>query len=212
MSVLPLLLALMLPGAAPANPGAGTPVIGPCDGCELALVGLPADPPATARLVAAGEAGEPMHLEGIVRDASGKPRAGIIVYAHQTDASGHYPPASPPHRHGRLRAWARTGADGRYAFLTVRPGSYPGSTAPQHIHLHVIEPGCALYYIDDVLFRDDPNLTPRTAREMDRGRGGHGITRPQRREGVWLVHRDIILGQRIPGYPDCAPQAAASRP
>ena len=76
---------------------------------------------------------------------------------------------------------------------------------PQHIHLYVIEPGCALYYIDDVLFRDDPHLTPAVARKMDHGRGGSGIVTPERVADGWQATRDIVLGRNIPGYPACAP-------
>lgn len=188
----------------------------PCESCRAALAGLPAMPPTIARLAPPGEPGEPLHVHGTVRDATGRPRAGVIVYAHQTDHRGLYPPApagtpTAARSHGRLRAWARSDAEGRYGFLTVRPGGYPGSDIPQHIHLHVIEPGCALYYIDDVLFSDDPRLTPAQRTKLDQGRGGHGIATPARRDGSWRVRRDIVLGRNIPGYPGCgtAPTAGA---
>lgn len=83
----------------------------------------------------------------------------------------------------------------------IRPGSYPGRDVPEHIHIHVIEPGRATYYIDDVVFSDDSKLTPRQIQKVSRGRGGLGIVTPERREGVWLVRRDIVLRQDIPGYP-----------
>jgi len=106
-------------------------------------------------------------------------------------------------RHGRLRGWAASDADGRYTFLTVRPGSYPGTAMPQHIHLYVIEPGCALYYIDDMLFRDDPHLTPAAERKASQGRGGPGVVAPTLVDGEWQAHRDIVLGRSIPGHPGC---------
>jgi protocatechuate 3,4-dioxygenase beta subunit len=181
-----------------------TPVVGlPCDGCELALDGLPGDLSAVTRLAPVDEPGELMQLSGIVADTRGRPQAGIILYAHQTDAAGSYPPATPPHRHGRLRAWARTDAEGRYTFHTVRPGAYPGSNSPQHIHLHVIEPGCALYYIADVQFRDDPLLTAALLARIDDARGGSGLVQPVKRDGAWQVQRDIVLGQGVNGYPAC---------
>ena len=200
---------LALAACAPSR--AATPIVGlPCEDCEVPLVGLPADPPSIASLAPAGEPGERLRLTGRVTDAAGRPRGGVVVYAHQTDRQGVYPgeraDADPGiQRHGRLRAWATSDADGAYTFLTVRPGSYPGSTMPQHIHLYVIERGCALYYIDDVLFRDDPYLTPAAARKADRGRGGSGIVTPVRRAGEWQARRDIVLGRRIPGYPACRP-------
>ena len=139
----------------------------------------------------------------------GKPRANVVVYAYQTDAAGIYPPPEKSlsrwaDRHGRLRGWAVSDANGKYTFDTIRPASYPGQSVPQHIHLHVIERGCATYYIDEVLFTDDPMLT-----EEERGerpeRGGSGLTTPTRDQaiGTWQVVRDIHLGRNIPGYPGC---------
>ena len=105
-------------------------------------------------------------------------------------------------RHGRLRGWVASDADGTYTFETIRPASYPGQKVPQHIHMHVIERGCATYYIDEVLFTDDPLLLQRDGHP---DRGGSGITTPKRytSPGAWHVVRDIHLGRNIPGYPDC---------
>ena len=67
--------------------------------------------------------------------------------------------------------------DGRYTFETVRPGSYPNSRNPQHIHMHVIEPGRCTYWIDDVLFTDDPLLND-AERNRREPRGGLGVATP----------------------------------
>jgi protocatechuate 3,4-dioxygenase beta subunit len=202
-AILLLLAACPRAGASPE-----TPVVGlPCEDCEVPLIGMPADPPGVARLAPDGELGERLRLAGRVVDAQGRPRAGVIVYANHTSQEGVYPDADTStdpgaRRHGRLRGWAATDADGQYAFLTVRPGSYPGTTMPQHVHLYVIEPGCALYYIDDVMFTDDPHLTPALARR-EQGRGGAGIVAPTRGADGWQARRDIVLGRNIPGYPGC---------
>lgn len=201
-SALLFVLSMLMAGATDARAGA-TPVVGPCDGCELALLGMPAVLPMEARIAPVDEPGEPMQLIGTVSDAGARPQAGIIVYAHQTDAVGDYPRTVPPNRHGRLRAWAQTDADGTYSFLTVRPGAYAGRSEPQHIHLHVIEPGCGLYYIDDVVFRDDPRITPAEIRRRRKGRGGSGVVEPIRADGTWRARRDIVLGQGVADYPTC---------
>jgi protocatechuate 3,4-dioxygenase beta subunit len=183
------------------------PIVGlPCEGCEAVFDGRPHDPPSHARIAAVDEPGEPLRLYGTVHDRAGHPQAGIIVYAYHTDQSGHYPSplahvGNAAMRHGRLRAWAQTDANGRYQFDTIRPGSYPARDLPEHIHMHVIEPDRATYYIDDVMFRDDPKLTPKQIRLLTLGRGGSGITSPVRKDGTWLVRRDIVLGLHIPGYP-----------
>lgn len=176
------------------------PVVGgPCEGCELVFEGLPAQLGSRSRIAPAKEPGEPLIIEGAVRAADGTPAEGVIVYAYHTDARGLYPPAGTPH--GRLRGWARTGKDGRYRFDTIRPGAYPDRSDPQHVHMHVIEPDRATYYIDDILFADDPRLTAERRRQMLRGRGGDGLCQPAKdAEGTWRVQRDIELGRNIPGY------------
>ena len=184
---------------------AGEPVIGgPCEGCEAVFQGQPAELDARARIAPPGQAGEPMVLEGRVLDRDARPRAGVVVYAYHTDAEGVYPGrgrgGDAAARHGALRGWARSDAEGRYRFDTIRPASYPGRTVPAHVHLHVIEPGCATYWIDDVVFTDDPLLTAAQRRAHEHGRGGPGIATPKRRAGVWQVNRDIHLGAGIADY------------
>lgn len=184
------------------------PIIGACEGCEAVFEGLPDEIPAVSRIAPSDETGAPMIISGVVTDARGEPVPGIIVYAYQTNAKGIYPPlggfarGSAALRHGRLRSWARTDAQGRYQFLTIRPGAYPGTDIPQHVHFHVLEPGRCTYYIDDLLFDDDPHLTPLQRRQLLTGRGGNGLAVPTRNSaGVWHVTRDIVLGARVDGYP-----------
>ena len=169
------------------------PVIGgPCEGCEWVYDGMPAPLDWSGRIAPAGEPGTPMRIEGVVKDRAGRPAAGIIVYAYQTDAGGLYPSGS--NRHGRLKGWVRTDANGRYRFDTIRPGGYPNTTIPQHVHMHVIEPGRGTYYIDDIVFTDDPRLTPEQRRSHVTGRGGNGVVTPTRdASGRLLVTRDIVL-------------------
>jgi protocatechuate 3,4-dioxygenase beta subunit len=194
--------ALVLAAAAtvPAAGDDGVPVIGgPCEGCELVFVGMPDTIGPHARIAPSDAEGEPLKIEGTVRSQDGEPAPGVIVYAYHTDDGGVYPEGAT--RHGRFRGWARTDADGRYSFTTIRPGPYPGRSAPEHVHMHVIEPGKATYYIDDVLFDDDPRLTSRHRDQMIRQRGGSGLARPEKDEnGIWRVRRDIVLGRNIPGY------------
>lgn len=177
------------------------PVIGgPCDGCEAVFEGMPAQLTSTSRIAPENERGDPMRISGVVRDRQGRPASGVIVYAYQTDASGLYPKAST--RHGRLRGWVKTDAGGNYRFDTIRPGGYPGTNIPQHVHMHVIEPGRATYYIDEMQFSDDPRLPAEARKQHTGGRAGSGLVTPARdRSGIWQVTRDIVLGQNVPGYP-----------
>ena len=185
------------------------PVVGlPCEGCEAVFDGMPNQMNSRTRIAAKSEPGVPMIVVGKALNSQGQPQSGIIIYAYQTNAKGIYPESSAvrdfeTRRQGTLRAWVRTDAAGRYAFDTIRPGSYPADDIPEHIHFHVIEPGCSTYYIDDIMFTDDPKLTPKQIKRIAKNRGGNGISTPLRKDGVWYVIRDIHLGQNIPGYRVC---------
>jgi protocatechuate 3,4-dioxygenase beta subunit len=179
----------------------------PCDGCAIVFTSIPKTIGSVSRIAPAQELGEPMRIDGVVRDQRGKPMAGIIVYAYHTNAKGIYPgsdrsSAQSTTPHGQLRSWAKTDAMGRYHFDTIRPGGYPNTDIPQHVHMHVIEPGRCTYYIDDIVFTDDPRLTAEQRKSHMRGRGGFGVATPKKdAAGTWLVTRDIVLGQGVPGYP-----------
>ena len=188
---------------------AAEPIVSlPCEGCEAVFDGKPAQLISAARIAPANEPGQALLVSGQVRNAVGKAVSGVIVYAYQTDRGGVYPRdarlSDAAARHGRLRGWAVTDAQGRYSFRTIRPGGYPTSDEPQHIHMHVIEPGRCTYYLGDVLFDDDPRLTAARRARQRLAYGGSGIARPQghARTG-WRVQRDIVLGLNVPGYQRC---------
>jgi protocatechuate 3,4-dioxygenase beta subunit len=184
-------------GASPKEKSVG----GTCNDCDAVFDGRPARLSSTARIAPPGEPGEALAIDGVVRDAAGKPVAGVIVYAYHTDAKGIYP-ADPAHRHGKLRGFAQTDRDGKYRFDTIRPASYPNSRAPQHVHMHVVEPGRCTYVIDELWFGDDP--LAKAARRPSSPAGGDGMTTPVKdKAGAWSVRRDIVLGANVPGYAGC---------
>jgi protocatechuate 3,4-dioxygenase beta subunit len=192
------------PDAAPRNMER---VVGlPCEGCEAVFQGMPAELTSTSVIASQDEPGERLKIAGMVTDRSGRHAAGVIVYAYQTNAAGIYPTDDrfrglDAHRHGRLRAWVRTDQQGRYQFDTVRPGGYPGTDLPAHVHMHILEEGCCTYYIDDIMFTDDPRLTEDKRRQLTSGRGGNGVVTPARIATGYVVTRDIVLGAGVPGYP-----------
>lgn len=204
-----LLLVLCVVSCAPPATARERVVGGPCEGCDAVFAGMPkaASLAATARIAPVGESGPSLRVDGVVRDAAGKPAAGIVVYAYQTNEKGIYPQdermrSTSAYRHGKLRAWAKTDASGRYTFTTIRPASYPGSDIPRHIHMHVLEPGRCTYWIDDIVFTDDPFLTAPQRAGHEHGRGGIGTATPTRdADGAWRVKRDIRLGAGIADDP-----------
>ncbi len=168
-----------------------------CEGCEGALERPAGSLAPYAQIAPAGEAGERMRIEGVVYQAErATPAANIVVYAHHTDTGGTYSRGAPAtewsRRHGLLRGWVRTGADGRYSFDTVKPGVYPNRSDPAHVHLTILEPGRRPYWIDDIVFAGEFGVTDEYRRERQ-NRGGSGIVTLQRARGVLVARRDIVL-------------------
>ena len=177
---------------------------GPCEGCEAVheYGGLPLKNSDT--LPSFFTEDPKIKLTGTVYSSkNGAPADNVIIYAYHTDRNGIYPTKGDEKgwakRHGYLRGWVRTDADGHYSFYTVRPASYPNRSQPEHIHLIVKEPGFNEYYIDDILFEDDPLLT-QSVKTSRPNRGGSGIVRLERKEVLLVAKRDIFLGKNIPGY------------
>lgn len=169
-----------------------------CEGCE-AVDERPRDGLSASAVIAGpDEPGERLVVEGVVYQSDGTtPAADIVVYAHHTNNEGLYAGAGGPtpetRRHGRLRGWVKTGADGRYRFDTIKPAPYPGATMPAHVHLMIGEPGRRPYYIDDVVFDGEFGVTERYRKNQEL-RGGSGIVRlSPTADGALLARRDIVL-------------------
>ena len=171
-----------------------------CEGCEGALEVDPASLHSDAQIATAQEPGDRMQIAGTVFAADGKtPAPDVVIYAYQTNAQGLYAGGTPEteasRRHGRLRAWVRTGDDGMYRFDTIKPAPYPDDTIPAHIHFTVLERAKRPYWIDDIVFAGEFGVTNAYRQSMT-NKGGDGIVKLTRAEGgLWLAKRDIVLEQ-----------------
>lgn len=184
---------------------ADKPVGGPCEGCEAVYEYGNRKLNATDTLPDFNDPGPKLKVTGtIFRKDGTTPASGVILYVYHTDQTGEYPTRGNEQgwakRHGYIRGWIKTGADGKYTFYTLRPGAYPGRQNPEHIHPVIKEPGYREYWIDEYLFADDPILSKRE-RESQRGVGGAGVIQPVKDNNKMLVvKRDIILGKNVEGY------------
>lgn len=191
-------------GCSQSKATADRQVGGGCEDCDLMFAGMPEDLSWKATIAGSDEPGEPLIISGTIYRKDGTtPAPGVILYVYHTDNGGNYTPASKQtsaRRHGKLRGWVKTDAEGRYEFRTIRPASYPNSRNPQHIHPIVKEPGVSRYWIDEYLFDDDPVLTAEEKSRQPK-RGGSGIIKLSKNsEGIWIGKRDIVLGLNVPGY------------
>jgi len=181
------------------------PVGGQCEGCEAIFELGSARLSPVDTLPDFNEDGPKLLLHGKIYQQDGKtPASDVILYIYHTDQKGLYTPDENSKgwekRHGRIRGWIKTDADGTYAFYTLLPASYPNSAIPKHIHPTIKEPGLQAYWIDEFVFDDDPLLTEKQ-KSQNENRGGSGIVKPvKNKNGLLTAHRDIILGKNIPGY------------
>lgn len=178
---------------------------GSCEGCEALLEYGTKHLNAVDTLPDFNDKGPKLLVTGTIFNKDGKtPAKDVILYIYHTDQTGEYPTRGNESgwakRHGYIRGWIKTGADGKYSFYTLRPAAYPGRQNPEHIHPTIKPPGYSPYWIDEYLFDDDPILTSRE-RNSQRGRGGKGIVKTTKNSsGMQVAKRDIILGLNVPGY------------
>jgi protocatechuate 3,4-dioxygenase beta subunit len=107
------------------------------------------------------EPGEKLRVDGVVRDAAGMPVTDALVYAYHTDARGIY--SEQGSDAPRIFGYMRTDANGRFAFNTIRPASYPGQPHEfdQHIHYVVTARGFRERQTASS-FADDPHWQGKT--------------------------------------------------
>jgi protocatechuate 3,4-dioxygenase, beta subunit len=116
--------------------------------------------------------GERIILHGRVLDGDGRPVRGTLVEIWQANAAGRYrhivddhPAPLDPNFTGAGRCL--TDDEGRYRFVTIKPGAYPWGNHPnawraQHVHFSVFGPAFAtrlvtqMYFPGDPLFFQDP--------------------------------------------------------
>jgi len=155
----------------------------------------PADAPPAGEVAPPGEPGDRLEVKGVVYGPDGRtPVAGASVYVYQTDARGYYrPDDAMANRDPRLKALLRTDERGRYSYRTVRPGAYPGTRVPRHIHYEVTAAGHGTR-IFEIVFEDDPFVTARLREEAARPGSFYALRRVEPGPGgVGQVTQDVAL-------------------
>src|SRR5450755_1263388 len=154
--------------------------------------------------------GERISISGRVLDEGGNPLAGALLEVWQANAAGRYahvsdqrPAPLDPNFSGTGRCL--TDADGRYRFVSIKPGAYPwrnhpNAWRPQHVHFSVFSPAFTqrlitqMYFPGDPLFAQDPifNSVPDpVARQRLVARWSLELTEPEWSLGYeW----DIVVG------------------
>jgi protocatechuate 3,4-dioxygenase, beta subunit len=155
--------------------------------------------------------GERIVVHGRVLDEDGRPLRGALVEVWQANAAGRYrhqvdqhPAPLDPNFSGAGRCL--TDADGRYRFVTVKPGAYPwgnheNAWRPAHIHFSVFgrlftqRLVTQMYFSGDPLFPCDPifnSVRDPRSRELLVSRLDLAATQP---EWALAYEWDIVLGR-----------------
>ncbi len=112
--------------------------------------------------------GQRIIVSGRVLDEDGRPVRRTLVEVWQANAAGRYHHGSDLHDAPLDPNFTGAGQvvtddDGRYRFLTIRPGAYPwrntyNAWRPAHIHFSVFGPSFATRLITQMYFEGDPLL------------------------------------------------------
>jgi protocatechuate 3,4-dioxygenase beta subunit len=161
---------------------------------------------------AAEPVGQRIIVVGTVRDGNGRPVPNTLIEIWQANASGRYRHAGdqwPGTLDENFTGAGRTltDADGRYRFVTIRPGAYPwknhlNAWRPAHIHFSLFGRSFSqrlvtqMYFPDDPLFFQDPILgaiPDEASRRRLVSRYNHNVTEPEWALGFEF---DIVLRGR----------------
>ena len=112
--------------------------------------------------------GERMILSGRVLDEDGRPVSRTLIELWQANSTGRYRHALDQHDaplDPNFTGYGRTVTDddGRYRFITIKPGAYPwrnhhNAWRPQHIHLSLFGPSFMTRLVTQMYFPGDPLL------------------------------------------------------
>lgn len=145
------------------------------------------------------EPGDRMVLKGTVYKPDGKsPAEGVLVYFYHTNARGVYPKRGDEtgnaRRHGYLRGWILTGANGEYEMRSIRPAGYPGRPDPAHIHITLTANRYPEHWIEETWFEGDERISAsELAKARNLGRFSPVVKLAKDENGVWRGVRDLKL-------------------
>lgn len=156
--------------------------------------------------------GERIIVSGRVLEEDGRPVPNTLVEVWQCNAAGRYNHAGDVHDApldpnflgaGRVA----TDAEGRYQFITIRPGAYPwrnhyNAWRPAHVHFSLFGPAYATRLVTQMYFPGDPlleldgifmSIADPGARQRLVARFDHATSRPHYALGYRF---DIVLRGR----------------
>ncbi|MBC8045636.1 MAG: intradiol ring-cleavage dioxygenase [Fimbriimonadaceae bacterium] len=183
-----------------ATANGSSTVLPDCEWCGA--LEAPADINWKTTIAPHDEPGERITISGIVYRSDKKtPAEDVIIYVYNTNAKGIYAKKGNEtgngKRHGYIRGWMKTGADGKYEFTTVKPAAYPNTEGPAHIHITVKEENKDEYWLEEYNFNDDPNfiklIASKTLNAPEQDYFSYVIYPERNDKGELTGKRDLLL-------------------
>lgn len=142
-----------------------------------------------------------LKITGTIYESDGvTPAKNVLLFIHQADEDGNFElERENKKRYVRHRGWVKTNEDGQYTFYTFVPGSYVYGHELRQILPILKEPGKPEYAIESFVFDNDPLLKDK-CREKIEATNPNRILKLDKKEGLFVATRDIILGKEQVEY------------
>jgi protocatechuate 3,4-dioxygenase beta subunit len=153
----------------------------------------PAEAPWQLRIAARDEPGSALRITGTVLDDKGVAIRGASLYVYQTDTRGYYTPEDArANQNARIHGYLRTDRRGQFEIATVRPGTYPATKIPQHVHVVVNAPGFA-ERIYEIIFDDDANVDAQVRSRAAQPNSMYSICKPTKEGELQHCVEKVVL-------------------
>lgn len=145
---------------------------------------------ASGRIAPEDEPGPPLLIRGFVAAPDGGPATGVLVHAYHRDRDGlEFGPNDNSLTAWRLHGWARTDAQGRFEFRTIRPAPDNLGREGAHIHFTLESVDFGRQWAPKVFFSDDPLVTARQRRRSEKAGDFGSVIEARIEDGV--QHIDV---------------------
>jgi protocatechuate 3,4-dioxygenase beta subunit len=136
-----------------------------------------------------------LKLSGTIFQSDGvTPAENVIVFIEQPDENGDFDlRRSGDDRYVFHRSWVKTDKDGKYTFYTFVPGNDRRYNRMQQIFPIIKEPSKNEVQLESLLFNDDPLLTKRCRKRLNKKGDAKRILTTKKVEGLLVAQKDIVL-------------------
>jgi len=128
------------------------------------------------------------------------PAKNVLLFIHQADEDGNFElKRHNKKRYVKHRGWVKTNVKGQYAFYTFVPGTYMYGNELAQILPIIKVPNKPEYKIESFVFDNDPLLTESCRSKIEQTNPNR-ILKLDKKEGLFVANRDIILGKELEIY------------